>query len=152
MTRQRICSSGVSARAETVSSKPSAPVECTTTSPSRARSSFLRRQTPSFMWAAPSEPPKTSSMVSCGSTPKAARPSSRLARITLRRTGLPVSTTSGAALPSRSKTERAAGTEMHTLAAWGASALFASPGTEFCSWSTYGTPWRWQQLSSAIST
>ena len=52
----------------------------------------------------------------------------------------------------RSKTSRAAGTEMHTAAAWGARALLASPGTEFCSWSTYGTPRRRQQLSSAIST
>ena len=45
---------------------------------------------------------------------KTSRPSSRLAETTLRRTGFPVSTTSAALRPSRSKTARAAGTEMHT--------------------------------------
>ena len=89
---------------------------------------------PSLMVLAPSEPPKTSSIVASAGMPRASRPASPLAQMTLWRTGLPVSTTCEAS-PSRAKTFSAAGTEMQTRAACGAIILLARPGTEFCSWS-----------------
>ena len=88
-----------------------------------------------FAWnAATGSSDQTSSIVASSGTPSAVRPACLLPAMTLARTGLPVSTTWFGS-PSRSKTGRAAGTEMHTRLAWALIILLARPGTEFCSWS-----------------
>ena len=84
--------------------------------------------------------------------PRRLLPSSRLASMTLRRTGLPVTTIWVSGATCDLKASMAAGSDTQTLRTFPAAFLLARPGTEFCSWMTQGTPWEWHQLMRGAST
>ena len=71
--------------------------------------------------------------------------------MTLLRTGFPVTMIWVPAPTLPLKASMATGSDTQTLLTLWAELLLASPGTEFCSWTSVGILWRTQQLMSGIS-